>query len=67
MGAKIVTRKELDAWVAALVHAGRVVGVEAKGDKFCYGDLHKAEDLRLDYDVTILPPKQYFLPTDETL
>ena len=44
-----------------------VVGVKAKGSKFAFGTLDSAEELRLDYDVTLLPPKNYFLPSLEPL
>ncbi|MBW8036152.1 MAG: Ni/Fe hydrogenase subunit beta, partial [Planctomycetes bacterium] len=44
-----------------------VVGVQAKADKFAFGPLDSADDLRLDYDVTLLPPKKYFQPPVETL
>ena len=44
-----------------------VYGVKSKGQKFVYGELDSANELRLDYDVTILPPKKYFLPPCEDL
>jgi len=44
-----------------------VVGVQAKADKFAFAPLESAQDLRLDYDVTLLPPKKYFQPQIETL
>ena len=44
-----------------------VVGVKSKGGKFAYGPIKTAEELRLDYDTTILPPKKYFFPQRETL
>lgn len=44
-----------------------VIGVQAKSTKFAFDPLKSAEDLRLDYDVTILPPKKYFMPQRETL
>lgn len=44
-----------------------VFGVKRKGQKFAYGKLDNARELRLDYDVTILPPKKYFLPPCEDL
>jgi sulfhydrogenase subunit beta (sulfur reductase) len=67
MGAKIVTRMELDAWVTSLVKSYRVIGPQAKDDKFQFEDLYDAKSLRLDYDVTLLPPKQFFLPPREVL
>ena len=57
----------LRAWVNRLIAAGGVVGVKAKEDRFVFGPLTSAEELRLDYDVTLLPPKKYFLPQVETV
>jgi formate hydrogenlyase subunit 6/NADH:ubiquinone oxidoreductase subunit I len=34
---------------------------------FDFGPLGSAKELRLDYDVTLQPPKKFFLPTSETL
>ena len=45
----------------------RTIGVIKKGDHFAFGDLEKAEEICLDYDVTILPPKKYFQPPKEVL
>jgi ferredoxin len=44
-----------------------VLGVKAKDKRFAFGELDDASDLRLDYDVTILPPKKYVLPQEEDL
>ena len=56
------------SFVSALVGSDqKVVGVQAKDDKFAFGELTDADKLRLDYDVTILPPKKYMLPQKETL
>lgn len=57
----------LDSWVNTLLQEQRVIGVLAKQDRFAFGPLLQADDLRLDYDVTILPPKKYFLPQREDL
>jgi formate hydrogenlyase subunit 6/NADH:ubiquinone oxidoreductase subunit I len=45
----------------------RIVGVIQKGSHFVFDDLPSSKDLRLDYDVTILPPKKYFQPQKEVL
>ena len=45
----------------------RIVGVIQKGSHFVFDDLPSSKDLRLDYDVTILPPKKYFQPQKEIL
>jgi len=65
---KKISQEGLQQFVTALIASDRqVVGVQAKGDRFAFGPLERAEDLRLDYDVTILPPKKYVLPPRETL
>ncbi len=57
----------LCAWVDALARAETVYAPQARGDRFVYDRLRRAEDLRLDHDVTLLPPKKYFLPPRERL
>ena len=44
-----------------------VVGVKEKGPKFHFAPLENSGELRLDYDVTILPPKKELLPVNEDL
>ena len=44
-----------------------VIGVKEKGSRFVFAPLDRASDLRLDYDVTILPPKKELLPPNEDL
>src|SRR3990172_7273334 len=36
-------------------------------NKFVFAPLESSNELRLDYDVTLLPPKKYFFPQRETL
>ena len=62
-----LTEKDLNTWVGRLVARGTVYGVQERYGRFVFERLHRAEDLRLDYDVTILPPKKYLLPTREEL
>ncbi len=51
-----------------LIKAMEVVGVREKVEgKYEFAPLESSAQLRLDYDVTILPPKKYFLPPRETL
>lgn len=66
---KIMSKKEFLAFVDALIEdeSIEIEGVKAKGEKFVFGSLESADELRLDYDVTILPPKKYFLPQYETM
>jgi len=67
MTIKKINKAAFDNWVTACIKNQRVFGVQAKDDRFVFAPLENAGDLRLDYDVTILPPKKYFLPPRETL
>ncbi len=66
---RIISKEDFDDFVDALIKDSSLetVGVKSKGDKFVFGPLESANELRLDYDVTILPPKKYFFPQRETL
>ncbi len=66
---KILARSDFDDFINSLIEASKkeVFGVQSKGDKFVFDPLESADELRLDYDTTILPPKKYFLPQYETL
>ncbi len=67
MTTKTISKKAFKEFVNAVIAAGKVVGVQAKGERFDFADLTSADDLRLDYDVTLQAPKKYFLPPCETL
>ncbi len=66
---KIISKKDFTSFVNTLIkdNAWNIIGVKAKGNKFAFGPLESADELRLDYDVTLLPPKKYFFPQRETL
>ncbi len=66
---KILSKEDFSDFVNALVRddSWNVIGVKSKGNKFAFGPLEDASELRLDYDVTLLPPKKYFFPQRETL
>ncbi len=66
---KIISKEDFSDFVNALIRneSWNVFGVKSKGNKFAFGLLESASELRLDYDVTLLPPKKYFFPQRETL
>lgn len=64
---KAVAVDALAPWVDRLIAGHRVYGVLAKGDRFAYDLLERASELRLDFDVTLLPPKKFFQPLVETI
>jgi len=67
MSAKKIKKDDFAKFVDALVKTEKVIGVQVTGDGFDFAPLESARDLRLDYDVTLQPPKQYFLPPKEVL
>ena len=64
-----MSKKDFTSFVNTLIASKTydVVGVKAKGERFVYDTLDTADDLRLDFDVTIIPPKKYFLPQYEQM
>lgn len=62
-----LNQQSLNQWVDDLILRQSVVGVQAKGDCFEFAPLRQAADLRLDYDIAILPPKMFFQPAREPL
>ncbi|XHH08773.1 MAG: 4Fe-4S dicluster domain-containing protein [Candidatus Bathyarchaeia archaeon] len=66
---RVISKGDFEDFVKSLISDDslNVIGVKAKGEKFAFGPLESANQLRLDYDVTLLPPKKYFFPQRETL
>ncbi|MCK5565123.1 MAG: 4Fe-4S dicluster domain-containing protein [Planctomycetes bacterium] len=72
MSIKKLNKDVFKSFVDSMIASDQsVVGVkekvQAKGNKFAFGPLENADQLRLDYDVTLIPPKKYMLPQTETL
>jgi NAD(P)H-flavin reductase/NAD-dependent dihydropyrimidine dehydrogenase PreA subunit len=66
---RIISKENFTDFVNALIKDDslNVIGVKSKGEKFTFEPLESANELRMDYDVTLLPPKKYFFPQRETL
>jgi len=66
---KIISKRELNVFIDNLIQKSKseVIGVKAKGERYVFAPLTDASELCLNYDVTILPPKKYFLPQYEPL
>jgi len=67
MSLYILPKEKLPAFVQALQAGFRVVGPVRTPTGFAFEDITQADQLQLDYNTTILPPKKYFLPQRETL
>jgi len=68
MALSVIEKKHLTDFVNRLIATQpAVIGPVRKGSKLVFGPLSQAQDLVLDYVTTILPPKKYLLPPQETL
>ncbi len=67
MSIKKISKEAFENFVETLIKSEKVIGVQTKGKRFDFAPLVSAKDFRLDYDVTLLPPKRFFQPTTETL
>ena len=62
-----ITENDFNSYLSNLIEKKTVIGPVAKKNKFVFAKLSSSEQLRLDYDVTILPPKKEFFPPVQTL
>ncbi|MBF0548025.1 MAG: 4Fe-4S dicluster domain-containing protein [Candidatus Riflebacteria bacterium] len=67
MKSYFIKEKDFNLFVKKMIESKKVVGPVAKKKKFVFANLKNAADLRLDFDVTILPPKKEFFPTCQML
>ncbi len=67
MSLRILDKGAVAPLINALMADYRVVGPQAKGSKFAFDPITDPAQLRLDYDMTILPPKKVFQPPEERL
>ncbi|MHC4130767.1 MAG: 4Fe-4S dicluster domain-containing protein [Planctomycetota bacterium] len=67
MSNKKINKEDFIKFIETLIKSKNVIGVQVKADRFAFAALGSASDLRLDYDVTLQPPKIFFQPPEETL
>jgi len=67
MTASFIRSDDFAGFVAALIEAGPVYGPVARRSRFAFERLETPDELRLDYDVTILPPRKLFFPPAQDL
>jgi ferredoxin len=53
--------------VQKMIRENEVYGVKRKKPRFAFDKLYDADELQLDYDISLLPPNQYLVPPRETL
>ncbi len=67
---QILPKSKFDEFVGSLSADNRVVAPMAKGPAFAFQEVQIPEDqaaIRMDYDLSILPPKKFLMPQRETL
>jgi len=67
---KVLRKEKFGEFVELLMDSRRVVAPVANGHQFSFREIACAEDIpriRMDYDITILPPKKFILPVCEKL
>jgi len=66
---KVLSKERLEAFVAGLIERYEVVGPKRKPEteKFYFQRIDDVSELRLDYPTSLLSPKKYFQPQEETL
>ena len=55
-------KAKLDDAFSKMAAESIVYGVKQIGAGYAYGRLHPDDELRLDYDISLLPPNKYWLP-----
>ena len=63
----ILKKENLNKFVASLLPHYRVGGPVEHNGGYAFEVIQDADELRLDYPTTILPPKKFLLPVKETL
>ncbi|MCY2931759.1 MAG: 4Fe-4S dicluster domain-containing protein [Planctomycetota bacterium] len=67
---KVLSKDRFADFVARLLGGGRVFAPVAKGPQFAFAEIAGPDEvsrIRMDYDISILPPKKLFMPQRETL
>jgi len=64
---RIMDKDRLPDLVAGLSQGFEVIGPVAKGERFTFERIESPDQLRLDYDTTLLPPKKLFFPPEEQM
>ena len=56
-----------DSFVEGMMKTAAVYAPVAKKNKFVFAPIASAKEVRLDFDVTILPPKKVIFPVNQNL
>ncbi len=60
-------KDDLPMFIQNLIASQEVIGPKAKDSRFIFDLIKDPGELRLDYDITVLPPKKFFFPPRQDL
>ena len=64
---RFISRENLMSWLGRLPESHRLVAPTEVDDLLLFREVDKPEDIVLDYDNTVLSPKEWFFPKTETI
>jgi len=64
---RILPKKNLQQFIDKLKEKAKIFAPIAKGKNFVFDEVSNAKKIRFDYITTIIPPKRFFIPSQETL
>lgn len=64
---KKIKKKNMSKFVDLLMEEYSLIAPVKKGNSFAFEAISSSDDLVLEYDTTILPPKKVFLPPEEKI
>jgi formate hydrogenlyase subunit 6/NADH:ubiquinone oxidoreductase subunit I len=72
METAVIAKSDLPHFIRRLIENHHVEGVTRRGQSvygqaYFYSPIHDPDELCLDFDCTVMPPKKYFLPPREEL
>lgn len=67
MPVKTLSKSKFNEFISNLVKSERVIGVRKKENKFTFDEIKSADELMMDYDVTLRSPRAFFSPPREKL
>jgi sulfite reductase subunit B len=62
-----ITSSGLKSLIDGLIKEREVIGVKAKQGKFIFDIINSFDELKLDYDISVLPPSKFLFPAKEIL
>ena len=63
----VTNKADFHSCVQKMIQENEVYGVRQKTPSFAFDRLFSADELCLDYDIAVLPPNKYLLPSKESL